>query len=232
MSIESDLQSLEPGSRIALFELDASSIGADQLFFHAHLQSGPIYWQGQRYEPWPIECEGFERNTSQSPTPTLRVGNINGTITALCLLFDDLVGSRVIRRQTLIQYLDAQNFPNGNPTADPNEHFPDEIWYIERKAGENDEIVQFELASATDLNGEQLPGRQIIANACTWILRGGYRGPYCQYNGPAVADINDQPTDDPSKDVCGGRVRSCKMRWGENEPLTYGSYPAASLIRS
>ena len=230
--ITSDIQSLEPGNRIALFELDASGIGADQLFFHAHLQSGPIYWLGQRYETWPIEATGFERNTSQPPSPTLAVSNIDGTITALCLAFGDLVGSRVIRRQTLIQYLDADNFQSGNPTADPNEHFPDEIWYIERKTSENNETVQFELASAADLNGEQLPGRQIISNACTWILRGGYRGPYCQYNGPAVADINDQPTDDPSKDVCGGRVKSCKLRWGENEPLTFGSFPAASLIRS
>lgn len=232
MAIESDIQSLEPGSRIVLFEVDATSLNADQLFFHAHLQSGPIFWQGQQYDPWPIECEGFERNTSQTPTPTLRVSNIDGTITALCLLFDDLVGSRVIRRQTLKQYLDAENFPDGNPNADPNEHFPDEIWYIERKSGENNEVVQFELASAADLNGASVPGRQIIANACTWILRGGYRGPYCGYNGPPVADINDNPTSDPSLDVCGGRVGSCKLRWGENEPLTYGSFPAASLIRS
>ena len=230
--INSDIQSLEPGNRIALFELDASSLGADQLFFHAHEQSEPIYWQGQRYDPWPVECDGFERNTAQTPTPRLSVANIDGTITALCLMFGDLVGSRITRRQTLIQYLDAANFPNGNPTADPSEHFPDEIWYIERKSSENNEIVQFELASAADLNGEQIPGRQIIANACTWILRGGYRGPYCGYNGPAVADINDNPTDDPSRDVCGGRVRSCKMRFGENEPLSFGSFPAAALIRS
>jgi lambda family phage minor tail protein L len=232
MTIESDLQSLEPGSRIVLFELDATSAGADQLFFHAHLQSGPIFWQGQQYDPWPIECEGFARNTSAPPQPKLRVGNIDGTITALCLAFDDLVGSRLIRRQTLKQYLDSANFPQPNPTADPNEHFPDEIWYIERKSAENNETVEFELATAADLNGEQLPGRQIIANACTWILRGGYRGPYCGYNGPPVADINDNPTSDPSLDVCGGRVGSCKLRWGANEPLPYGSYPAASLIRS
>src|SRR5690606_749771 len=153
-------------------------------------------------------------------------------ITALCLMFDDLVGSRLTRRQTLVQYLDAANFGGVNPTADPNEHFPDEIWYIERKSGENDEVVEFELASAADLNGEQLPGRQIIANACSWILRGGYRGPYCGYAGPPVADINDQPTSDPSKDVCGGRVRSCKMRFGETEELPFGGFPAAGLIRS
>lgn len=230
--INSDIQSLEPGNKITLFEVDATSINADQFFFHAHLQSGPIFWQGHRYEPWPIECEGFARSTDSPPQPRLRVANVDGTITALCLMFDDLVGARLIRRQTLVQYLDSENFPQPNPTADPNEHFPDEIWYIERKSSETNEVVEFELATAADLNGQQLPGRQIIANACTWILRGGYRGPYCGYNGPPVADINDVPTSDPSKDVCGGRVRSCKLRWGENEPLPYGSYPAASLIRS
>lgn len=232
MSVNNDIQSLEPGNRIVLFELDATQLNADQLFFHAHLQSGPIFWQGQQYDPWPIEADGFERNSAQTPTPTLKVGNIDGTISALCLLFDDLVGSRVIRRQTLKQYLDAENFAEGNPTADPSEHFPDEIWYIERKSAENDLVVQFELSSAADLNGASVPGRQIIANACTWILRGGYRGPYCGYNGPPVADINDNPTSDPSLDVCGGRVRSCKLRFGQNDPLNYGSFPASSLIRN
>ncbi len=44
--------------------------------------------------------------------------------------------SRIIRRQTLAKYLDATNFEEGNPSADPAEHFPDEVWFIERKIGE------------------------------------------------------------------------------------------------
>lgn len=231
MPLNSDIQSLEPGNRIALFELDATSIGADILRFHAHLQSGPIFWQGNQYDPWPIECEGFVRNYAQPASPTLRVSNIDGTITALCLAFDDLVGATLIRRQTLAQYLDAANFGGVNPTADPDEHFPDEIWYIDRKSAETNETVEFELASAADLNGASLPGRQIIPNACGWILRGGYRGPYCGYSGPPVADINDQPTSDPSLDVCGGRLVSCKLRFGQNNELPIGSFPAADLIR-
>lgn len=230
--ITSDIQSLEPGNIVSLFELDSTSMGGDVLRFHAHLQSGPIFWQGRQYDPWPIECDGFARSSTQPSSPTLRVSNIDGTITALCLLFDDLVGSKLIRRQTLVKYLDAANFGGVNPTADPDEHFPDEIWYIERKAAETNETIEFELASAADLNGEQFPGRQIIANACGWILRGGYRGPYCGYAGPPVADINDQPTSDPSKDVCGGRLGSCKLRFGVNEELPYGGFPAAGLIRS
>lgn len=120
MSLAGDIQSLEPGNKIVLFELDATSLNADQLFFHAHLQSGPIYWQGQQYDPWPIECEGFARSTSAPPQPKLRVGNVDGTITALCLAFDDLVGARLIRRQTLVQYLDSANFPYGSSLLAPN----------------------------------------------------------------------------------------------------------------
>jgi len=583
--ITADAQQLEPGGRVTLYELDASSFGADQLFFHQHLQSGVIWWQGQEYGPWPIEATGFSRTSDQPPNPRLKVSNIDGRITALCLMFDDLVGARVIRRQTLVKYLDGANFPplknrlpnssfevrtsdaatptgwthgssvpggtrgyvdsslpsstkavrlsgstavanqymelrtpdstvpvepdqlftasgymrgnagvatiitwfldangstiggalssafpvtptfqrnvatarkapanaafarvyyrvqtvaqrnrlnngsleirtsdtaaptgwvqfatvpgatrsyvdsilpnsvtafrmagtatavsqymelrtpdslvpvqagqsfvasasmrgiggtasiiiwfldaagatvggalassfaitpdfqrnvsaartapagaafarvyfrtqstasnqflqvdidnvqfeqgtsatefqptgsNGpfyefdvdnvqfeqgevateyqftnmdmvssrNPTADPNEHFLDEIWFIERKVAEDKQTVEFELTTAIDLNGEQLPGRQVIAGVCGWLIRGGYRGPYCGYNGPAVADANDVPTTDPSRDQCGGRVGSCKLRFGADKPLPYGGFPAAGLLRT
>jgi len=229
--ITADAQQLEPGGRVTVYELDCTSFGADQLYFHQHLQTGVIWWQGQEYGAWPIEATGFERTSDQPPNPRLRVSNIDGRIGALCLLFDDLAGARLIRRQTLVKYLDAANFPGGNPTADPGEHFPDEIWFIERKVSEDFETIEFELTTAIDLNGEQLPGRQCLP-FCSWILRGGYRGPYCTYNGPPVADINDQPTDDPAKDDCSGLVRACKMRFGENNPLPHGGTPAAGLLRT
>lgn len=230
--ITADVQQLEPGGRITVYELDGSSFGADQLFFHAHLQTGVIWWQGQEYGAWPIEATGFERTSDQPPSPRLRVGNLDGRIGVLCQLFDDLAGARIVRRQTLAKYLDAANFPGGNPGANPNEHFPDEVWFIERKASEDREVVEFELTTAIDLNGEQLPGRQIIAGTCGWIVRGGYRGPYCGYSGPPVADADDNPTDDAARDQCGGRVGSCKLRFGATEPLNFGGFPAAGLLRT
>nr|ELF4099150.1 phage minor tail protein L [Stenotrophomonas maltophilia] len=119
-----------------------------------------------------------------------------------------------------------------NPNADPNEHFLDEIWFIERKVSETKEVVEFELTTAIDLNGEQLPGRQIISGVCGWLIRGGYRGPFCGYTGPAVADANDVPTTDPARDQCGGRVGSCKLRFGADKPLPYGGFPASGLLRT
>jgi lambda family phage minor tail protein L len=239
--ITSDIQGLAPGELVQLFELDASEIGGDVLRFHGYAQAGPIFWQGNEYSPWAIQATGFSRTgTGQQPTPTLSVGNIGqdangnplpGVISALCIALDDLVGARVMRRRTLGKYLDAANFPDGNPSADPNEELPPEIWIVEVKTREDKEIVEFELSSALDFDGVQLPARQIIAGTCTWLSIGGYRGPYCNYTGARMFDRDGEPVTDPTLDKCGGRVSDCKLRFGEYEILNYGSFPAADLLR-
>ena len=158
MSITADIQQLEPGHRIELFEVNCTEIGGDALRFHGHLQSTSIVWQGLEYKPWPIQAAGFERTSdARQPAPTLTVGDINGTITALCVALDDLVGAKVIRRRTLAKYLDAVNFPNGNPTADPNEQWPPEQWRIEQKSDEQPGVqVEFTLSSPLDFGGQQV----------------------------------------------------------------------------
>ena len=111
MPITADVQQLEPGALIELFEVDCTAIGGDMLRFHGHLQSASIWWQDNEYKPWPIQATGFMRTTdAQQPSPTLTVGDINGTISALCVYLDDLVGATVRRRRTLARYLDAANF--------------------------------------------------------------------------------------------------------------------------
>ena len=76
---------------------------------------------------------------------------------------NDLTGATVTRIRTLVKYLDADNFvDNSNPygTPDPNAEFPREIYKIDRKATENREIIQFELAAVFDLAGVRAPQRQ------------------------------------------------------------------------
>lgn len=100
---------------------------------------------------------------SKPPTPKLTVANIDGSITAACLQFQDMVGAIVKRHRTLGKYLDAANFGGTNPTADPTQEFPVDQWFIERKASEDSTAVQFELSSALDFNGVALPRRVITA---------------------------------------------------------------------
>jgi lambda family phage minor tail protein L len=242
MSIQSDIQKLEPGAIVVLYELDMTEIGGDVMRFHGYPQQAPIYWQGNEYTAWAIEAEGFEiTGEGQQPAPTVSVGNIGldvdgnsipGVISAMCIHFDDLLDAKVVRRRTLAQYLDAENFTDGNPDADPEEAMPDDVYYVEQKVSETSSVVQFELRSALDLSSEQLPNKQIIAGVCWWARSNGYRGPYCQYTGDAMFDKDGNPTSDPMLDECPGTVPACKKRFGENGVLNFGSYAAAGLIRT
>lgn len=231
MNIRAELQLLEADSRITLFELDATLIAGDQLFFHSHPYSESIWWQGEEYKPWPVALGGLARSSEQQARPTVTVSDIDATITAICSLTKDLVGAKFIMRETMKKFLDAVNFVGGNPTADPSQHFPDEIWTIERKVKQRPGVeISFELVSVIEHANQQFPGRQILADSCAAIRRGGYRGFACGYTGPAVADINDNPTSDPALDNCPGRLSSCKLRIWPDDVLNFNGFPAAGQV--
>ncbi|GAA5787306.1 phage minor tail protein L [Chitiniphilus shinanonensis] len=228
------IQTLDPGARIELFELDMTPIGGELVRFHAGTNAldQALVWQGEQYAPYPVQADGFAASGSGAlPRPKLRVANALGLMSALAATYDDLLGCRLVRRVTLARYLDAVNFPAGNPEADPSQEFPPESWIVDRKSVETDDVVEFELASPLDVAGQKLPARQIVRNCCAWLAIGGYRGPYCGYTGGPVADRNDQPTANLPDDRCGGRLASCKLRFGEHQPLPYGGFPAAGLLR-
>lgn len=229
--IESDVQRLNPGKKVDLFELDATTIGGDVILWHSGVSElgNDVVWQGNYYSRFPVEASGFLRTAKgPMPRPTLKVANVSGLIGALARELDDLVGAKVTRRRTFVKYLDAVNFTGGvNPSADPNCGFPDEVWFVDRKAAENGIFVEFELAAATDLAGVMLPRRQCIQNVCTWQ----YRSAECGYAGGAVADTNDVPTSDLASDQCGKRLSSCRLRFGNYAELPFGGMPGVGLIR-
>jgi lambda family phage minor tail protein L len=229
--IESDVQKLNPGALVDLFELDPTAIGGTVVRWHAGVNGlgNDIVWQGHAYSRFPVEASGFLRTGKGTmPRPTIKVANVSGLIGALVRDLEDLLGSKVTRRRTFVKYLDAVNFPGGvNASADPNVGFPDEVWFVDRKATENGVFIEFELAAAFDVAGVMLPRRQAIQNVCTWR----YRSAECGYAGGAVADQNDVATSDLSSDQCGKRLGSCKMRFGAFAELPAGLFPGVGLIR-
>ena len=230
MSIAEDIQSLSPGAIVELFEIDVTPLGDSKYYVHAGTNElyGDVVWQGNTYSAFPVEASGFTATTNGSlPRPTLRIANITGLITSLTKSFDDLIGVKVTRRRTFVKYLDAVNFTGGiNPTADPAAEFPDDIYFVDRKAGENRVHVEFELASSLDLNGVKLPRRQVLQNICPWV----YRSSECSYAGGAKADINDIPVSSLDVDVCGKRLTSCKLRFGEYGTLPFGAFIGSGLL--
>ena len=176
----SETQSINPGSRIELFELttDAALHGSATTYrFHAGSNSivygnnnshGNIVWAGNTYIALPLEADGFKYANGQLPRPTLTISNATNIITAVLISVNqvtpgnDLTGAVVKRITTLARFLDAANFTGGiNPygTPDPTAEYPQEIYKIDRKSAENRAVVQFELADSFDLANIRIPLR-------------------------------------------------------------------------
>jgi lambda family phage minor tail protein L len=171
----SEVQKINPSAIIELFtlQLDNSLHGATTTYrFHSGSNlnaNGEIVWDGNAYQRFPIEANGFAYQRGQIPRPKLVVSNALGTISAILLTVNqtttgnDLTGATVTRIRTMARFLDAVNFPgNSNPlgTPDPTAEFKRQIYVIDRKAAENREIVEFELAGAIDMAGVRAPKRQ------------------------------------------------------------------------
>ena len=231
-SVYADVSALDPGTVIELFELHYDSTlhgSSDILRWHAGSNAnvtGNITWNGNAYTRIPVKADGFEyTNTGSLPRPTLTVANLDGTITALLLgvndvtAGNDLTGAKVKRIRTLKKFLD------GESAADPYATFPVEEWYVDRKKTESRDVVVFELASKLDLQGKELPNRQVVANICQWK----YRSSECSYTGSSYFDVNNNSVSTLAQDACGKRLSSCKARFGENNELPFGSFPGAGL---
>lgn len=229
-TITSEIQKLAPSAVIEMYVLDLTSLGDTIYRFHAgtNYNVRDLIWQGETYVAFPVEATGFEYSgQGQLPRPMLRVANLSSFVSLLALQFKDLIGAKVIRKRTLAKYLDEANFPLGNPSADPDSYFEDEIYYVDRKSAETKDFVEFELTSSFDLQGIMLPKRQVIQNVCSWV----YRSTECSYAGTNYFDKLDNIVASPALDVCGKRLSSCKCRFGANAELPFGGFPSAGLIK-
>ena len=172
-AVFSNLQSINPSAIIELFTLQLSTAlhGANTIYrFHAGSNlnaNGKIVWDSNEYLRFPIQATGFAFQKGQLPRPMITISNATGLISSILLTVNetttgnDLTGATVTRIRTLAKFIDAVNFADGiNATADPTAEFPREVYSIDRKSGENREVVEFELAAPTDLAGVRIPKRQ------------------------------------------------------------------------
>ena len=231
MGVRRDVSQLAPLEMVEMFVWDDRPIGGINVIrWHpgTAVTEQPIIWNGETYTAMAIEAEGFEMTgTGKLPRPTIRAANVGGALGAYLRSMADGLGAKVTRKRTLGKYLDAVNFPDGNPNANPNTAFPDEVFFVSRKAVENPIFIELELAVPFDVEGIFLPRRQVIAGTCQWV----YRSPECGYTGPPVQDIDGNPTSDPARDACRKTLTACKARFGEFGILRTSAFPASMLAR-
>ena len=169
----SELQNANPSAVIELFELELKQAlhGSSQTYyFHngSNLNfNREIIWNGNSYQRFPVQVEGFEYKGGQLPRPTLTVSNATGFMSALLINVNettagnDLIGAIFTRRRTNVKFLSNDNFFGDNPSGAVDESVEDakQIFTVARKSTENREIVQFELAAALDMANVRCPNR-------------------------------------------------------------------------
>lgn len=130
---------------------------------------------------------------------------------------------------------------SGNPFADPNQAMPDDIFYIERKVKQDRAMIEYELASAMDLQGQRLPSRLITTSICQWEYRrwnsstGAFEYPAfgCPYTGSTYFTTEGVETADATKDVCSKDLTTgCKKRYpNTTDILPFGGFPGSKAYK-
>lgn len=181
-----EITALAPSALIELFVLEIPNSPIARFHTGTNKLNVSVVWQGDgsldpnsaanvnaTYAFFPIEATGFDVSGQGSfPTPTIRVGNVTGLISALTLRYDDLILSKLTRKRTFAKFLDPINFPEGvNATANPAMFLEDDVYFVQQKVAENIQMVEFKLASILDVEGVNLPRRQVNANNCNWVYR-------------------------------------------------------------
>ena len=184
----SELNKINPSSIIELFELEltvglhipaGNPNNLDTVFrFHAgaNLNNfGQIKFNNNLYQRVAVQIEGFQdTSTGTIPRPTLTFSNLGGitkdgtvmtmsdflAIVNLTTPGNDLLDAKVTRLMPLASALDNDNFVGDNPFGTPStDRLQDRIYYIDRKAIENRQVVQFELVSVLDMQNKRVPAR-------------------------------------------------------------------------
>lgn len=218
---------LEQNARIDLWEIDLTQTQPYNERYRLHAgtnpQGKPVIWQGQAYQPYPVAGSGFEFNgKGPSNRPEITVSNLFGIITGLAETYDGVVGALVIRRVVYAKFLDAVNFEQGNPHADPTQEVI-QRYLVEQIAELTSDYARFTLAAPTETDGAIVPQRIMLADICNWR----YRTEECGYQGPAVADEFGQPITDPLLDKCGKCRRDCELR---NNLANFGGFLAINRL--
>ena len=124
----------------------------------------------REYNPLPMMADGLDLSSDGAPArPSLTVANIGSLFYAQLGGFknDQLIGQRLIRRQTFEKYLQGES-----GDASPPIEFRTQEYIIDRIGQESSVSITFEMAAPFDLEGIQVPRRIVVGKYCSWKYQG------------------------------------------------------------
>lgn len=234
-------QQSELGEYVKLFHMDLSMFGESDFYFTPGPEGGgaaqSATFGGQVYSPFDIVASGFDvSGDNKLPRPTLTVSNVSGIFTPLLVAHDDLKGAIVTRMRTFSKFLDDGSDP------DTSARYADDIFIINKKITDDDEVVTWELAALMDVEGARLPGRQIVRDYCDHTTRQWngsafvYTNATCPWGtepGQTQAYDRDGNTTTAANEVFSKRLDSCcRARFGNDAELPYRGWPGVARVRA
>ncbi len=230
-TIARDEQNPYVGTVVSLYTIDASAGGGlTYRFVPGPFGGAVVTYQTHIYTPVPIGIEGIAYGgEGAAARPKLTVSNVDRAIVASLLGADNLRGTTVSRLRTLTKYLD------GGAQADPNRHWPEDRYRIERLASQDKTRAVWQLASPMDFDKKKLPGRQVLRDVCHWSYRRWdgagfvYSHALCPYTGDLYFDDQDNPVTDAADDKCSRRLSGCRARFAG--ALPFGGFVGVARVR-
>jgi lambda family phage minor tail protein L len=218
---------------ITLWQLDTTLLGGPVFYFtSAEDFTHEIVWGGQLYSPLPMDATGFEMTTRGAfPTPSVTISNLYGAGNLLLDSYKGLVGADIVRILTLRRFLDD------GETPDPNAYITRDKYVVAQKTSHTAVAIAFKLATRMDVEGTQLPRRQILRDICSHVYRafdpatGGfdYSRATCPYTDAAFFDPLNKPTD-AAHDQCSRNLVGCQLRFpGQVLPARF--FPGVGKVR-
>lgn len=242
MTIESEVQKLNPDALVTLYQIDLNPIGVNYVFYftkNSRPGGAPVPFDGDDYVGIDCKVSGFSFDGAGSfPTPKLMIANMAGTLTALIRDYNALVGATFRRIRTFEKYLDD------GATPDPGQIMGDQpdVFTIDQCTGRNKIYLEWRLSSTIEETDRMLPGRTCFRDFCPFIYRTWNGSSFvdidtagskvtCIYQGSNYFDENDVATT-AANDKCGKTLNSCMKRFGSRSQLGFGGFPGVGQDKS
>lgn len=235
--VNKEIYKLTPSTLVDLFELDTTNIDDNRLpesmqvmMFHNFVSEGyyPIYFNGRKYSPAPIEFKGAEMKSDGTtlPRPRATIGNADGAVSYYISKADGLVGAKLTRKRTFARFLDGDTWglaSNQNPfgTPDGESFISEDVYYVDKVLNENKQFVEFELASILELYKLKLPRRRMFAINCGFDYRNSSG---CYYTGTPKSDVSNKKFETSVANGGYGFTLNERGEWDKNETYNQGDY--------
>lgn len=230
--IKAEIQNLDIDSPLVeLYQLDASVLGGTIYYFTPMTENGGnIVFNGITYLQLPVQISGMELpGDGRLPRPKMKVANVSLTFVGLINAYHDAIGAKVSRIRTFAKYID------GHAEADANAMFPQDVFYIEQKTGQNKNYIEWELVSPLDFGEKRLPRNQVLSYCQhRYRIHNGVSFDYtyttCPYTGTDYFNLQGS-TVTASADKCGKKLSDCKLRYPlDTDQLPFKGFPGIGQL--